>query len=93
MRERFEKVSDHKGLYIRIDESPIFTCHIQQYFIEDMEQFKKGIYHDNESSVLVGFSYDEFCIIAEEIFAYRKELEESSKLVKKLTKKVLSEIQ
>jgi len=84
MRERFVEITPHKRLYIRIDESPGFGCHIRQFFIDDMESFKKRIVNEADSSVMMGFTYPEFCIVAEEIIAYMKELEESNQLVKEL---------
>jgi hypothetical protein len=69
-----------------MDDSPIFYFHVTQFFVEDIEQFKKGIHHDNESSVMVGFSDAEFGIIVEEILAYKKELEASRNVFDKLVK-------
>jgi len=78
------QVSEHKAFGIAISESPHFSCHLIQYFVENMDDFKNSIVHADDSNLMIGLNYAEFMIAAEEIIRYYQEMKESNILAKEL---------
>jgi len=85
MIQKFAEINEHKALYIRIIEQPIFHLSMQQFFVENMEEFKKGIPHGNDTSVLFGLGYQEFCVLVAEIMPYWEKLKETGKMFESLS--------
>lgn len=85
MIKKFAEINEHKALYITIVEQPIFYLSMQQFFVEDIEEFKKGIPHGNDTSVLFGLNFQEFCVLIEEIMPYWENLKETGKMFQSLS--------
>jgi len=85
MIEKFAEINEHKALYIRIIEQPIFHLSMQQFFVENMEEFRKGIPHGNDTSVLFGLGFQEFCVLVAEIMPYWEKLKETGEMFQSLS--------
>ena len=85
MIQKFVEINEHKALYIRIIEQPIFHLSMQQFFVENMEEFRKGIPNGSDTSVLFGLGYQEFCVLVGEIMPYWENLKETGKMFEVLS--------
>lgn len=84
MIQKFSVINEHKGFYIQILEEPVFSVIFQQIFADSMDDFKKGIINENNSSVMFGINYQEFCILVSELLPYWEKLQETGHMVENL---------
>ena len=84
MIQKFVEINSHKGFYIQITEEPVFQCVFQQFFADNMEDFKKGIFNENGSAVMFGINYQEFCVLVSELLPYWEKLKETGHMVENL---------
>jgi len=85
MIQKFVEINKHKGFYIRIVEQPYFHLSMQQFFVENMEEFRQGIPDENDTSVLFGLGYQEFCVLVTEIMPYWEKLKETGEMFESLS--------
>jgi hypothetical protein len=84
MIQKIVEINPHKALGIFINDSP-FSCVIQQFFVDSMDDFKTNLVNENNSSVMIGLNYNEFLTVSQQIAEYMMTLKNTSHLVEALS--------
>ena len=92
MIEKFAKINNHKALYIRIQEQPIFNLAIQQIFIEDMEKFENNMVDENNCALIFTLGFQEFCVLVGEIMPYWENLKETGNMFQSLSESKIENV-
>jgi hypothetical protein len=85
MIQKFVEMNKHKVLGVTIIEEPVFTCQFHQIFVENMEEFKQGHPDKDDSQVIFGANWQEFCVIVSEIMPYWEKLQKVGQLMEQLS--------
>ena len=85
MQQEYEIIGTHKLIGVTISDEGNFGCSINQIFVDDIQDLKKGaIINPNTCQLIMGLSYKEFLFVAKQILKYQQSLSKSSELFKEL---------